>query len=708
MESPRKLQFDTVTMDFEKLEIRKDGEALEIEPRSFRVLAYLARNANRVVTKEELLQEVWSGAFVTDNALTRVVAQLRKALGDDARQARYIETVPAVGYRFVAEVRPVEQAQAPATPAAAAETQTPRKINWFIPIAALGAIAFSYFYPMIREWTGSAPPALNPVQFTTSTGLDSGSSFSPDGSSIAYSSDKSGHFEIYVKQVASGGRELAITSDGKENLQPSWSPDGSRIAYCSRAGQGIYVVSALGGAPRRITDFGAQPSWSADSKSIVFRSQGVLGMAWPEIVPSVTSNLWTVPAGGGKAESLTQAQNPPGRHTEPHYGPDGKYMSFLSNQPGRNNIMWELNLQTRQMVKLLDGGPNPVSFVYAPDGLTMLFVGVSRVDTLGLYQLPRNSDSRKPLTAPQLITRVDFVYPRDLAISAKGDRIAYTATNMISNLWRVTQDGETRQVTNESSYRVTQPQFSPDGEKLAYLLRKRGLLSDVWMSNADGSNASQITRNPGWDYMMSWTPDGKGLIYGALRDGRPGVWQYSLTDGSERQLTDLNELYWMARISPDGKEILYHKEDGGVLNVWKMDTASKRRTQLTFGKEAIGFACWSPDGKQIALELRQGDDDQVGILSSEGGPIRQLTHHPGNAWTYGWSPDGKHLPVAALWDGVWNVYSLDVATGRSVKMTDNKLFRTFVRYPVWSPKGGQVVFEQNETKGNIFLAGIPR
>jgi Tol biopolymer transport system component/DNA-binding winged helix-turn-helix (wHTH) protein len=624
MEASQRLQFDTVTMDFEKLEIRKDGEVVEIEPRSFRVLAYLARNANRVVTKEELLQEVWSGAFVTDNALTRVIAQLRKALGDDARQARYIETVPTVGYKFVAEVRPIEPAPAPATPV----TPAPRKINWLIPIGALGAIAFSYLYPMIREWTGSAPPALKPVQFTTSTGLDSGSSFSPDGSSLAYSSDKSGHFEIYVKQVTPGGREIAVTSDGKENLQPSWSPDGSGIAYYSRGGGGIYVVSALGGTPRRITDFGAQPSWSADSKTIVFRSQGVLSMAWPEIVPSVTSTLWTVPADGGKAEPLTQPQNPPGRHTEPHYGPGGTYVSFLSNRPGRSNIMWEMNLQTRQMVKLLDGAPNPVSFAYAPDGVTMLFVGVSGVDTLGLYQLPRNPDSRKPLMAPQLITRVDFVYLRDLAMTAKGDRIAYTATNMISNLWQVTPDGKTKQVTNESSYRVTQPQFSPDGEKLAYLLRKRGLLSDVWMSNADGTNAVQITRNPGWDYMMSWTPDGKSLIYGALRDGKPGVWQYSLTDGSEKQLADLNELYWMARISPDGKEVLYHKEDGGVLNVWKMDTATKRRTQLTFGKEAIGFACWSPDGKQIALEMRQGDDDHVGILSSDGGPIRQAMPGP--------------------------------------------------------------------------------
>ncbi|MBV6434415.1 MAG: Protein TolB [Bryobacteraceae bacterium] len=703
MELQRNLQFDTVTMDFEKLEIRKDGVALQVEPRSFRVLAYLARNPGRVVTKEELIQEVWGGASVTDNALTRVVAQLRKALGDDARQARYIETAPTAGYKFIAEVRAVEPAATAALPAG----QAPRKINWLIPIAALGAVAFSYLYPMIRAWTGNAPAALKPVQFTTSAGLDAGASFSPDGSSIAYSSDKSGHFEIYVRQLTPGGQELAITNDGKENLEPTWSPDGSRIAYYSRAGRGIYAVPALGGTPRRITGFGAQPSWSADSTRIVFRSQGVLSMAWPEMVPSVASNLWTVPAGGGEAEPLTELRNPPGRHTEPHYGPDGKYVSFLSSQPGRGNILWEMNLRTRRMVKLLDGGPNPVSFVYAPDGVTMLFVGVSGVDSLGLYQLPRNSDSRQPLTAPQLITSADFVYPRDLAISARGDRIAYTASNMVSNLWQVTQDGKTRQVTNESTYRVTQPQFSPDG-KLAYLLRKRGLRSDIWMSNADGSNAVQVTRNPGWDYMMSWTADGKGLIYGAMRDGKPGVWQYSLVDGSEKQLTDLNELYSMARVSPDGKEILFHREDGGVLNVWKMDTGTKRRTQLTFGKESIGYACWSPDGKQIAVEMRQGDDDQVGILSSEGGPIRQLTDRPGNAWTYGWSPDGKRLPLAALWDGVWNIYTLDVASGRSVKMTDNRLFRTFVRYPVWSPEGGRIVFEQNETRGNIFVADIPR
>ncbi|MGP8244425.1 MAG: winged helix-turn-helix domain-containing protein [Bryobacteraceae bacterium] len=62
------------------------------------------QNRSRAIGKEELLSNVWEDVAVTDNALARVVAQLRKALGDDAKIARYIETVPTIGYRFVAEV----------------------------------------------------------------------------------------------------------------------------------------------------------------------------------------------------------------------------------------------------------------------------------------------------------------------------------------------------------------------------------------------------------------------------------------------------------------------------------------------------------------------------------------------------------------------------------------------------------------------------
>ena len=70
----------------------------------FDVLRFLIAHRDRLVTKEELLEGVWPGTFVGPNALTRAVAQLRKALGDDADEPRYVETVARRGYRFIAPV----------------------------------------------------------------------------------------------------------------------------------------------------------------------------------------------------------------------------------------------------------------------------------------------------------------------------------------------------------------------------------------------------------------------------------------------------------------------------------------------------------------------------------------------------------------------------------------------------------------------------
>ena len=98
-------------------------QPVSIEPKTFDVLRHLIEHRDRLVTKEELLDVAWKDTFVTPNVLTRAVAQLRKALGDDAFEARYIETVAKRGYRFIAPVS-IESSEAPAMPALAASGGT--------------------------------------------------------------------------------------------------------------------------------------------------------------------------------------------------------------------------------------------------------------------------------------------------------------------------------------------------------------------------------------------------------------------------------------------------------------------------------------------------------------------------------------------------------------------------------------------------------
>ena len=97
-------EFDDIRVDLEQMLITRSGARVDVEPKAFDVLRHLVEHRARLVTKDELLDTVWRGTFVTPNVLTRAVAQLRKALGDDAHQARYIETVSRRGYRFIAPV----------------------------------------------------------------------------------------------------------------------------------------------------------------------------------------------------------------------------------------------------------------------------------------------------------------------------------------------------------------------------------------------------------------------------------------------------------------------------------------------------------------------------------------------------------------------------------------------------------------------------
>ena len=102
--SDRVFEFDGIRVEPVKFKIWRDEAELVLEPKTLSVLIYLLENRGRLIEKDELLNAIWHNTFVTENAMAREIAKLRKALGDDAKESRYIQTVHTKGYRFVAEV----------------------------------------------------------------------------------------------------------------------------------------------------------------------------------------------------------------------------------------------------------------------------------------------------------------------------------------------------------------------------------------------------------------------------------------------------------------------------------------------------------------------------------------------------------------------------------------------------------------------------
>src|SRR5262249_42969169 len=102
---PPNYTFAGISIDRRRMTVTKGGAAVDLEPKALDVLMFLIDHRDRLVTKEELLDTVWKDTFVTPNVLTRAVAQVRKALGDDADEPRIIETASKRGYRFIATLQ---------------------------------------------------------------------------------------------------------------------------------------------------------------------------------------------------------------------------------------------------------------------------------------------------------------------------------------------------------------------------------------------------------------------------------------------------------------------------------------------------------------------------------------------------------------------------------------------------------------------------
>src|SRR5262252_6721733 len=139
-------RFGAYELDAGTFKLRKDGRTLAVEPKGIDLLRLLLERAPRVVEKHEIFSIVWKDVAVSDNALTRLVTHVRKALEDDPKSPRFIETIATRGYRFIAEVAQIAQPALAAVSVSAAtvgvrqETVSSRFKRFPLSYAAAGAL----------------------------------------------------------------------------------------------------------------------------------------------------------------------------------------------------------------------------------------------------------------------------------------------------------------------------------------------------------------------------------------------------------------------------------------------------------------------------------------------------------------------------------------------------------------------------------------
>jgi len=690
--------FEDIRVDVNRLKVERGGQPVDLEPKALRVLIHLIEHRGRVVPKDELIAEIWDGAFVTDNAVTRVIAQIRKQLGDQARSPRFIETAATAGYRFIPEL--TERTVAPGASARRLTTT----------LVATAAVVL-----LMLWWTRRAPPSVgSPLkrieQITSSAAADLWPSFSPDGTELAYSSNRSGHFEIYTRSLSSTGVERQITTDGQDNIQPAWSPDGKYLAFVAKVRGGIGLIPLTGGPTRYLTDSGSDPHWSPDGRTLVYRSTNVKTVR--EASGTWNSTLFLVDRDGSAPRVLTRPSSPRGGHNFPRWLPDGRHVIFAAPGETAAQAPWIVDTQTGSLDHMVEMGMNVVSFPsFSKSSAYLYFVGAGRREPMGLWRVRVGRGwTTQP---PEAMSAATVAWPRDLTISADGTRLAFSQEMVQSAIWSVPIDasgvetGAPIALTQGHSLRDSSPVFSPDGSRLAYTSSRQGSNVMVMVANADGTATVPISP-PGQN---SFDPDwfGKELVCGYVTSvGHSGEYVLSALQGPPKPLNtkfDFDKVTQI-RVSPDGTRLVAHfgTPDNYQLVVEDLRLGTQRT--ITPAGRSIGFPAWSPDGRWIAAQERVQNVTRLVIVPADGGEIQTLVNDPVESWAHSWSPDGERIAFAGLRDGVWNIYWVSRSTRQVHQLTHFTSQSSFVRYPTWSPKNNQVAFEYNAFEANIYVGDL--
>jgi Tol biopolymer transport system component/DNA-binding winged helix-turn-helix (wHTH) protein len=568
---------------------------VKVDSKAMQVLVHLAQNADDVVHKEHIIEAVWEGAFVTDEVLTNAVWELRRALGDDAKSPRYIQTVPRKGYRLIAPVsrQVIRHRQV-------VEVPIDKTWQWLatgILVAGIGVAGWLY---LPRSEVGGPPPQTVPL--TALPGYEWNPALSPDGKQVAFlwsggqegASDRfsGGSWHIYVKLIGRG-EPLQLTDGPDRDQDPAWSPDGTEIAFLRpvEGGMGIFTIPALGGTVRRVgltsapwrLAGGYTPglAWSPDGRFLATAESRSSEAAETNVgtriilISTETGDKRVLPPPPSTTKLLNSRW--------PAFSPDGETLAFIrggSTSPGQIYLQ-SVDGGDPRLIHTAEGPVIDCDWI--PDGSALVYSG----DVMGrtyLWRIPVAGGQASRLPFGENVEA--------FSIARSGDRLAYDEVTWDNlDIYRIPgpaakSRGQPVNVINSSRIDFF-PVISPDGTQIAFTSDRTGIFN-IWVCDADGENCTQLTETGGG--APFWSPDGTKIAFWADAEG-PEAYVIDVEGGFPRRLTHENSVFSPMGWSHDGEWIYLLLTDG---QLWKIPVEGGEARQLT--RNRGGFAQESSDG----------------------------------------------------------------------------------------------------------------
>lgn len=496
--------------------------------------------------------------------------------------------------------------QSPATDTVVARLRRRPWIAWSIAAAfALGLVV------VITRWIKpfAEPEALRVVPLTFYPGHEQNPAISPDGKQVAFvgqGKDGTNPLEIYVQLIGST-EPLRVTrnSAGFEDRSPAWDPTGTRIAFLRLRRDArfakVMIIPALGGVETdlkvdKVLGLG-RLTWSSDGRSLAFSG---LNSSDRQAIFELSLSDHTIRERSFPAEGQADCC--------PQYAPNGGRLAFK-----RNETEIVVTEEGNRPVRTLPVRASWPGLAWSADGRSLMY---SWFGQFAKVNLSNGS-----------VERLGNMFgPNVSDISIRDRRMAYVRWDFEHGIWKIDLRHEhdpiaTISATSNvrliaSTLREDSPQFSPDGEWIAFCSERSGAW-DIWIGGRDGANLRRLTF---FEKQTAGTP----------------------------------------RWSPDGKSIVFDvRPPSSIADIYVINVAGGDARRITSGSGGADVPSWSHDGQWIFYHSRP--DDQIRKIPAAGGQSLPVTR--GGGFEGFASADGRSLYYTKS-DNVSGIWRLDFSTGK--------------------------------------------